>query len=96
MDRTVWASYIHIGHYNSSLMLCALILYVSGETYSLTSTPNDRFLSNFLKSGLFILRTFGRNIFSKKPAHYLLISLYLATSRTLMLICLRNSISVHV
>ena len=28
-------------------MLYALILYVSGETYSLTSTPNDRFLRNF-------------------------------------------------
>ena len=24
-------------------MLCALILYVSGDTYSLTSIPNDRF-----------------------------------------------------
>ena len=52
--------YIHtyiIGHYNPSirftvqllklLMLCALILYVNGRTYSLTSTPNDRFLRNF-------------------------------------------------
>ena len=28
-------------------MLCALILYASGGTYSLTSTPNDRFLRNF-------------------------------------------------
>ena len=27
-------------------MLCALILYVSGGTYSLTSTPNNRFLRN--------------------------------------------------
>ena len=52
-------SYIHtyvIDHYNSSvritawlftpLMLCTLILYIS-RTYSLTSTPNDRFLKNF-------------------------------------------------
>ena len=29
------------------LMLCALILYVSGETYSLTSTPNEIFFRNF-------------------------------------------------
>ena len=35
-----------IDHY-SPLMLCALILYVSGGTYSLTSTPNDRFLRYF-------------------------------------------------
>ena len=28
-------------------MLCALILYMSDRTYSLTSTPNDRFLRNF-------------------------------------------------
>ena len=28
-------------------MLCVLILYMSGGTYSLKSTPNDRFLRNF-------------------------------------------------
>ena len=47
--------YIHtyiIGHYNSSvriidLMLCVLILYISGGPYSLKSTLNDRFLRNF-------------------------------------------------
>ena len=43
-----------IGHYNPSvriidlvshttLLLCVLILYISGGTYSLQSTPNDRF-----------------------------------------------------
>ena len=50
-----WITYI-IGHYSPSvkisaqlltiLMLCELILYVSGGTYSLTSTPNERFLTN--------------------------------------------------
>ena len=57
--------YIHtyiIGHYNPSvriidltpLMLCVLILYISGGTYSLKSTTNDRFfLRNF--SWLFYL-----------------------------------------
>ena len=43
-------------------MLCALILYVSGGTYSLTSTPNDRFLRNFFVAGLFTLRVFDRNL----------------------------------
>ena len=43
-------------------MFCALILYVSGETYSLTSTPNDRFLRNFVMAGLVTLRVFARNL----------------------------------
>ena len=43
-------------------MLCALILYVSGGTYSLTSTLIDRFLSNFFMAGLFTLRVFVRNL----------------------------------
>ena len=60
-----------IGPYNPSvrimaylltpLMLGALILYVSGETYSLMSIPNDRFiLRNFFMAGLFTLRVFAR------------------------------------
>ena len=43
-------------------MLFALILYVSGWTYSLTSTPKDRFLRNFLMAALFTLRVFARNL----------------------------------
>ena len=56
--HTYIATYIIIGHYNPSvrittwlttpLILCALILYMSGGTYSLKSTPNDKFyLRNF-------------------------------------------------
>ena len=56
------ASYIRtyiIGHYNPldriidlvshiAYVVCGLILYISGGTYSLKSTPNDRFfLINF-------------------------------------------------
>ena len=47
-----------IGHYNLSvritaqlltqLMLCALILYVSGGTFNLTSTPNNKFFEELL------------------------------------------------
>ena len=59
-------------HYNPSvritpyfltlLMLYALILYVSGGTYRLTSTLNDRFLRNFSMAGLFTLRIIARNL----------------------------------
>ena len=53
----VLVDFLHtIGHYNPSvritaylltlLILWALILYVSGGTYSLKSAPNDRFLRN--------------------------------------------------
>ena len=82
-------TYIHtyiIGQCNSSvritvwlltpLMLCALILYVSDGTYSLTSTTNDRFLTNFFMAGLFTFRIFAwpgirtRGFTSNKPRHY--------------------------
>ena len=43
-------------------MLCVLILYISGGTYSLKSTPNDRFLRNFFMAGWFTLRVFARNL----------------------------------
>ena len=65
-----------IGHYNPSvrittylltrLMLCVLILYVSGGTYSLTSTLNDRFLKNFLMAGLFYSQGFCQKSAEKK------------------------------
>ena len=42
-------------------MLCASILYVSDETYSLTSTLNHRFLRNFFMVSLFTLRVSARN-----------------------------------
>ena len=44
------------------LMLCTLILYKSDETYSLTSTPNHRFLRNFFMAGLLTLKGFARNL----------------------------------
>ena len=45
-------------------MLCMLILYISGRTYSLKSTPNDKFLflRNFSWQFLFTLRVFARNL----------------------------------
>ena len=78
LTENIWMSplvYIHtytLGLYNSSiritdylltpLILCALILYVSGGTYSLTSTPNEKYLRNFFMAGLFTLRFFTRNL----------------------------------
>ena len=43
-------------------MLCALILYVSGGIYSLTSTSNDRFFEKLFMAVLFTLRVFARNL----------------------------------
>ena len=43
-------------------MLCLLILYISGGTYSLKSNPNDRFLEKLCKAILFTLRVFARNL----------------------------------
>ena len=61
-----------ISHYNPSvriidqfltpLMLCVLILYISGEIYNLKSTPNDRFFEKFFTAILFTLRVFARNL----------------------------------
>ena len=43
-------------------MLCVLILYISGGTYSLKSTPNDRFVEKLFMAILFTLRVFARNL----------------------------------
>ena len=40
-------------------ILCVLILYVCGGTFSLTSTPYDLFLSNFFMAG-FCLKSVER------------------------------------
>ena len=39
-------------------MLCVLILYISGVTYSLKSTPNDKFFEKLFMAILFTLRVF--------------------------------------
>ena len=40
-------------------MLCVLILYISGNTYSLKSTPNDTLFEKLFMAILFTLRVFG-------------------------------------
>ena len=89
MLQVVTASYTYIhtyiiSRYDSSvkmtaylltpLTLCALILYVSGGTYSLTSTPNDRILRKIFH-GKFI---YSQNVCqksaeSKSPKKYFIL-----------------------
>ena len=49
-------------------MLCVLILYISDGTYSLKSTPNDRFLEKLFMAILFTFRVFARNLLRKEIA----------------------------
>ena len=42
------------------LMLCVFILYISGRTYSLKSTPNDRYFEKLFMAILFALRIFAK------------------------------------
>ena len=39
-------------------MLCGLILYMSGETYSLKSTPHDRFFKKLFHDKFYLLLEF--------------------------------------
>ena len=69
-------TYIHsyiIGHYNplvriidlvshTTYVLCVLNLYICGGTYSLKSTPNDRFFEKLFMTILLTLRVFARNL----------------------------------
>ena len=53
---------------------CFLIRYIfiTSGTYSLTLTPNDRFLRIFFRAGLFTLRFFARNLLrGKSPKKYI-------------------------
>ena len=45
--------------------------------YSLTSTPNDRFLRNFFMTGLFTLRVFARNLLSGNRRRNIVFSWFL-------------------
>ena len=54
------------------LMLCMLILYLTRQTYSLKSTPNYRFLRNFLCLFWYLTWGLNRDFTSNKPTHYLI------------------------
>ena len=43
-------------------MLCVLILYISGGTYSLKSTANDRFFEKLFMTIIITVRVFARNL----------------------------------
>ena len=63
---------------HTAYVVCVNFLYMSCETYSLKSTPKDRFLEKLFMAVLFALRVFVRNfdtdlgLTSDKPTHYLL------------------------
>ena len=55
------------------LMLCVLILYISGGTYSLKSTPNDRFFEKrFMAVLIYFQRFYHKSAEKKSPQKYFL------------------------
>ena len=91
-------SYIHsytyiIGHYNPSvmitpLMLFVLILYISGGTYSLKSSPNDRFFwetfhGNFIYSQCYCQKSAERKSPKKYFSYFVLMLCCLAWNSNL-------------
>ena len=70
-----------IGHFNllvriidlvSDTILCVLILYISGGTYSLNSTPNDRFFEKLFMAIFYLLSEFLPDICWEKIAEEIL------------------------
>ena len=69
---TTLRTLLSVGYYNPSVrittqlltpfILCALILYMNGGTYSLMSTLNDRFFEDLFMAILFTLRLYVRNL----------------------------------
>ena len=54
----IWSLQVRIIDLLTPLMLCVLILYISGGTYSLKSTPNDRFFEKLFTAGFYLLSEF--------------------------------------
>ena len=71
----MYITYI-IGHYNPStrtefltpLMLCVLILYISGGTYNLKSAPNDRFFEKLFMAIFIYFESFCQKSAERKSA----------------------------
>ena len=53
-------------------MLCVLILYIKGGTYSLKPTPNDRFLKKLFMTILFTQSFCQKSAEKKSPKKYFL------------------------
>ena len=49
-------------------MLCVLILHISGGTYYLKSTPNDRFVAKLFKTIFYLLSEFLPKIYCEEIA----------------------------
>ena len=50
------------------LMLCVFVLYISGETYSLELTKDDRFFEKLFMAILLTLRVFCQKSAERKPS----------------------------
>ena len=48
-------------------MLCVLILYISGGSYSLKSTPNDKFSEKLFLAALIYSQSFCQKSAERKP-----------------------------
>ena len=53
-------------------MLCVLILYINGRTYSLKSTPNNRFFEKLFMAGFYLLPEFLPEICREEIAEEIL------------------------
>ena len=62
--------------YTTHVVCVNFILYMSGGTYSLTSTLNDRFLRNFFMAGLFTLGVFARNLLRRNQPREYFVSIF--------------------
>ena len=79
-DIFIFAKYIYIHTYafriidlvsHTTYIVCVLILYKSGRTYSLKSTPSDRLFEKLFKAILFTLQSFCRKSAERKsPKKY--------------------------
>ena len=78
-DLTIQTRLIHNAFFGNHLVRCLEIVEITSlvpryigtkdKTYSLTSTPKDRFLKNFFIANLFTLRVFASNLLrgSRRP-----------------------------
>ena len=79
-------------------MLCLLILYISGWTYSLNSTSNNRFLRSFMVILLFFSQSFCQKYAesSKSPKKYFFIFRFVRNvCPGIGTVALRSNKSIH-
>ena len=58
---------------HTTYVVCVNFLYISGATYGLNWTPNDRFFEKLFMAILFPFRVFARNLLSGNVEEILLL-----------------------